>query len=243
MKKNILKDDILKLLSAVEDLLIGFCKHPQSEDLHRIRVSIKKLRALFSFIGHVHKKQSVAQSLKTLFKEAGAIRELQINRQILAAFPHPPLRLMKQLLGKENTLTEELLQYKSIHLQNIKLIKKEMDVPEKWPSLKVVNSYFEKERKKAKQEWEHKDRKSLHQYRMSLKKTMYVYDALPDSVQEKLDIDKSAINLIQEDLGDWHDTYAAIHFLSQQKLPKKSAEALKQLMQTEERQFQNFYKS
>lgn len=243
MKKDILQDSVLGLLATTEELLIGFCQHPQSEDLHRLRVNIKKLRALFSFVGHVHKKQHVAQWLKALFKEAGAIRELQINRRMLAAFPQPPLRLMKQLLTREKALTEELIQHKSIHLHSISQVKAAMDVPEKWPSHKAISNYFDKERKKAKQEWEQKDRESLHRYRMSLKKIMYVYDVLPDAEQVKLDIDKSAIHLIQEDLGDWHDTYAAIHFLKQQPLPKKSAEALEQLIQTEELQFLNFYRN
>jgi CHAD domain-containing protein len=242
MKKKILHDYVTELFHSMEHNLLSYNKDNEAEQLHRLRVSIKKLRALFSFASYIYNRQYKAALLKPLFKEAGIIRELQINKQILKAFPHPPQRLISELEDKENILRQQFVQNELLHLEMINQTHKMVDFPKAQASKKIVKRYFEKEQEKANKELKNRDRESLHQYRMSLKKIMYVYDALPEKLQQKIKIDKAAIDRQQEDLGDWHDTFAAIHFLSPLSLPKKSADSLLKLKETEEKQFLNFFK-
>lgn len=240
MKKKILYDYIQELLYGIQQHLLKYNNSQESENLHRIRVNIKKLKALLSFISYLNKKNAAIKQLKLLFLEAGAIREHQINRQILKAFPHPPKKLIAQLLNEENNMSKLFIQNEILYLKIIKQMQKKIELPEKWPSKKDLKHYFNLEQKKADKLLRNKDRESLHRYRMKLKKIMYIYEALPEKLQQQIKIDKISVDRQQEDLGDWHDVYAAIHFLSLYTLPKKSAESLLKLKEIEKNQFLHF---
>ena len=241
MKKKILDDYVTRLLNSIEQNLLFYNQNNEAEQLHRLRVNIKRLRALVSFASYVYNRQYKATLLKPLFKEAGIVRELQINKQILKAFPHPPLRLIDELERKENKLRQLFVQNQLLHLEMINQTNKMLEFPKKRTEKKIVKQYFEKEQKKANKELRKRNREGLHQYRMSLKKIMYIYDALPEVLQQHIKINKEAIDRQQEDLGDWHDNYAAILFLSQQSLPQKSADSLLKLKETEEKQILTFF--
>ncbi len=56
----------------------------------------------------------------------------------------------------------------------------------------------------------------MHKLRKRLKKIMYIYKAISKKVNKKLVLDSEYINQLQEKAGDWHDSYAALQFLSSQ---------------------------
>ncbi len=81
------------------------------------------------------------------------------------------------------------------------------------------------------------ERVDLHKYRSKIKKLMYVYCALPKKIKKELEFNDVKINRQQEELGDWHDTYSVISFLSQEHFTTKTNEHLIKLKEKEKRQF------
>ncbi|MBK6642354.1 MAG: hypothetical protein IPG39_14570 [Bacteroidetes bacterium] len=66
---------------------------------------------------------------------------------------------------------------------------------------------------------------------------MYVYDALPKRIQKEIELNKAQINKQQVKLGDWHDTYSAIKFLSHEHFSLETVEYVQKLKDKEKRQF------
>ena len=66
---------------------------------------------------------------------------------------------------------------------------------------------------------------------------MYVYNFLPKKTQKEIQFNKVKINKQQEQLGDWHDNYATINYLSRVKLPRISSKHILKLKEKEYEQF------
>ena len=144
MKKDALTSYVADLLKSAEQNLDDFAEDPKSESLHRLRVDLKKVKAAYSFAGFVFKKKFSTASIKPLFKNAGKIREIQVNIALLSQFPHPPKRLIAQLQKNENILTEAFVQDHSVHRKSIKDFRKRHQLPKKVIDDKRVHRYFDK---------------------------------------------------------------------------------------------------
>ena len=88
MKKNVLNSYVIDRLLSVEKNLSAYAKDKHPEHLHRLRVDIKKVKAVFSFVDKVYEEENDTNDLKTMFDDAGKIREIEINIQLLLAFQH-----------------------------------------------------------------------------------------------------------------------------------------------------------
>jgi len=206
-------------------------------------VDIKKIKAVFSFSENVYKEKYNTATLKPLFNKAGKIREIQIIIQLLGLFPHPPEKLIVQLKKKENSLTQQFIKCGSRYVRQIKKFRKSVCLPKILPNKITINKYFKKEKKKANKKLKNKNRKDLHRYRAKIKNLMYVYNVLPKKTQKEIELNEAEINKQQEKLGDWHDTYSTIKFLSHENFPVKTVENTVQLKEQEKRQFKALLKN
>jgi CHAD domain-containing protein len=237
MKKNLLNHYVVNLLKSIEQNLSIYIEDKQPEYLHNLRVDIKKIKAAFSFSENVYNEKYNTAKLKSLFNKAGKIREIQINIHLLGLFPHPPEMLIEQLRKKENILTQQFIKCGSRYGRLIKEFRKNVCLPEILPNKKTINKYFKKEKQKANKKLKNKDREDLHRYRAKIKKLMYVYNVLPKRIQKEIELNETEINRQQQKLGDWHDTYSTINFLSHEFFPIKTAENVVKLKEQEKRQF------
>jgi len=241
MKKKVLNKYVVEHLKSVEKELSAFKKEMNPEHLHRLRVDFKKIKAVFYFAEKVYDQEfALSKKLRALFYKAGKIRELDINIQMLLVEPNPPRRLIDQLKKEKRILILRFLKKTSIYLQLTERYIKSISLPQDLPKTKVIKKYFQKEEENAKRLLSG-DRESMHKYRMKLKHLMYVSKALPEKMQKKIDWNVTEIDKLQEKLGQWHDTYAAIHFFSQMKFPKKSAEFISTLKEKEKAQFNSLF--
>ena len=83
MEKNFLNNYILDLLESLNQNLSSYMKVKEYEYLHHLRVDIKKINAILSFAEKIFKTKYNANLLKLLFHDAGKIREIQINLNLL----------------------------------------------------------------------------------------------------------------------------------------------------------------
>ncbi|MDG1276071.1 MAG: CHAD domain-containing protein [Algoriphagus sp.] len=243
MENSLFNNYLFDLLDSLEQNLSAFITDQNPESLHRIRIDLKKIKALFSFAEYMNKEKYDAAKLKPLFGEAGEIREMHLNIQLLSSAPQPPKRLITQLKKEKNILTQEFIENGSGYIKLVKDFKGGICFPEiRWRKKRIIK-YFKKEQKKTNEILQNIDREGLHEYRKKIKKLVYVYNALPKKIQNKIDLNEAEITKLQKRLGDWHDTYSAIHFLSRKPLPLKTAEYVFKLKEEEKRRFNKLVKS
>jgi len=243
MEKNILSHYLLTLLASVERNLSSYLKDKEPECLHHLRVDIKKINALFSFAEKVYQEQYDRSLLKPLFRQAGEIRATQINLQLLETVPNLPEQLITGLRNTENIASQKFIGEGPLHLMNLKHFREETHLPELLPSKKTIVKYFKKERKKAEHLLQHIDKENLHPYRKKIKNIFYLYGALPTRIQDKIKIDTEGIDQQQQWVGDWHDTFSAIDFLSSEHFPIQESELLLNLKEKEKIQFNTLLKN
>ncbi|MBK9636789.1 MAG: CHAD domain-containing protein [Bacteroidetes bacterium] len=239
MEKNFLNNYILDLLESLNQNLSSYMKVKESEYLHHLRVDIKKINAILSFAEKIFKTKYNANLLKLLFHDAGKIREIQINLNLLNAIPKPPLRLITRLRKEENTLSKEFIKNDVQYIFTIKHFRKNIRLPKLLSNKMTIAKYFINQKNKAEKILQNLDRGNLHRYRKKIKKLIYIYNALPKRIQNKIDIDIAVINKQQQWVGDWHDTYAAINFLSHEHPTILKSDYISNLRKNEKKQFDN----
>ncbi len=216
MKKNVLKKFIVSSLSSIRKHLKLYRKHPEPELIHDIRVDIKKIRALASFLKKQYKGKPLPKlkALNSIFSKAGEVRDLEINIRLLEELSHDNPLLLNEL--KERKERSGILFRKNIpaYIKTVKEIKSALKIPSKKPEKEFVKKYFDKLIEKADAYLHHPERKKeLHEFRITIKKMMYVYDALPANLQDQCSLNQKYIVQLQEKAGEWHDTYTSLTFL------------------------------
>ena len=237
MKKNLLNHYVDNQLNSIEQNLILFNKDKKPECLHQLRISIKRIKAIFSFAEDVFKEKYSIYELKSLFDKAGKIRELQIHIHLLELFPNPPKKIIKELKKKEDSLSQQFIKNSSRNIKLIDNFHKQNCLPDKILNQKAIIKYFNKEKKSATKKLKEFERDELHKYRTKIKKLMYVYNFLPKKTQKEIQFNKVKINKQQEQLGNWHDNYATIKYLSRENLPIISSKHILKLKEKEYEQF------
>jgi CHAD domain-containing protein len=237
MEKNLLNNYVLESLESLEQNLTTYTKDKNPESLLHLRVDIKKIKAVFSFAEIIYKEKYDTKKLKLLFSRAGKIREMHINIHLLSTFPHPLEKLINHLRKKENILIEQFIKNGPRFEMLVKDFRKKTFFPELLPSKKIIIKYFKNEKKKANKILRKKDRECMHAYRKKIKRMMYIYNSLPQRMQKAIELNKTEINKIQKKLGNWHDTYSAINYLSHAQFPIKPSKHILKLKEKEERQF------
>ncbi|MBK9254410.1 MAG: CHAD domain-containing protein [Saprospiraceae bacterium] len=227
MKKNLLNNYVLDLLESLEQNLSDYTSDKKPKHLHNLRVNLKKIKAIFFFIENINKEKHNAIKLKSLFVQAGKIREIYININLLSTVPHSPERLLTPLKEKENILTQQFIKNRLRYSKLINDFREKVCLPEMFQPKKAIIGFFKNERKKAKKILRQKDRESLHRYRKKIKQLMYIYNALPKKMQNKIEWNETEINKQQMKLGDWHDLYSAINYFSNKNSIKKPKNILK----------------
>ena len=227
MNTTSLNNKIVSRLKKVEKNLLAYIQDMEGEQLHRLRVEIKKIKAILSFINTTNQEHYNINRLKPLFHKSGEIREIQINVHLLSTLPQTDAKQIIQLEEKGAALCEEFKNMVPLYLKVIKSFRKKVSLPAELAGEKRIRKYFKNKLIKAKRNLQEEDRVSLHLFRTRIKEIIYVRDALPKKMQRLIIINKPYISRLQEKAGDWHDTFAAISWLSDQAFPAMDEVILK----------------
>jgi CHAD domain-containing protein len=237
MKKDLLYQHVTDHLKSIEKHLVAYSKDKKPKQLHLLRLDIKITKALLSFAEKVYKGSYSTVELKPLFQKAGEIRELQIMIPLLHSSDHYPEKLIRQLKKKEHLLKQQFVNNISLYKKSVRHFRKGISLPSKLPDELTIKTYFDAEWMLANQKFETNDREGLHQFRKGIKKLMFVYDALPKKNQKEIELGQEAIDKLQAKVGKWHDTYAAIDFLSRQNFSQNLDDYISDLKDKERKQF------
>ena len=241
-EKNRLNNYVLDLLEAINHNLSAYKKDKDPECLHNLRVNIKKINAIFSFTEKIYKEKNDTSLLMPLFKKAGKIREMQIHIRLLSAVPQFPESLITELKMQEDTLIRQFFKNASLYKTHISDFREKASLSEKLPDKKTIIKYFEKESRKAKSILQNADREGMHRFRKKIKILMYMYDVLPLSMKNKIELNEAEINKQQKSVGDWHDTNSILNFLSDEH-PIETSDYILKLRTKEKRQFNMLLKN
>ena len=194
-----------------------------SEDLHQLRVSIKKIKAILCLLNDLQadfKFKTCFAPYKNIFKHLAPIREefLQIerlkndtgNRQIKSK---RSARVSKLIKGFKNASSAYLKDIEIIlpvilkHLRNLKY--------------KTILPYCQKLLKHLKKQWKNIDNDDkLHRYRKQLKQLLYCSKLLTAKERSQLISAEKLknIDMLQNIIGQWHDNILLLNRISKDDL-------------------------
>jgi len=196
------------------------------EDLHQMRVAMKKARALMRFFKSRSKKKKQSaklETVKSIFRHAGEIRDLQVRLRLAEkygltkAFRKEQQELLQHAVSEFSRLYEE--QYRQeLEKAYRKLSKgfrdmKDGTVVRKYrKKLKEISEYFDGE----------DPAKDLHEQRKQIKILLYVHKVLEAPLAQALSLDTKYLHKLQDAIGDWHDLEASVEFFSGREKINKS---------------------
>jgi CHAD domain-containing protein len=196
-----------KLRKRIITLLKKSPEKFKDEDYHKLRVEIKKLKAVAGFIQFSHKKFSKKEALKSfkkVYKQAGKIRELQLEASFLKK--NNPQFIERYLSDLDKRIEKEKKKFASVlrkkrrrktkkSIKGIKLFFQDTDEAD---SLEFINN----ERKQITQLTRELPLKpaNVHQLRKILKEDFYNRKRM-DQPSPKIKAEDDFLEL----LGSWHD--------------------------------------
>jgi CHAD domain-containing protein len=205
--------------------LVAFCENNDAEDLHKMRVALKKLKAFIYFLSKTTKLKHLPNLLvpvKAIFKHAGDIRNAQVNIELAKNFHLTNKRFC--------TAQEKIIEGESVRFwqrAEVSISTIERTVVSIFPYLKDVKTrrvvkFFRKEIKKS----DHRLQKDLnteewHSFRKKIKIILYAYKLSGGSAEQKIYLNLLYLDDLQESIGKWHDIVMASDLIHQQTKPAK----------------------
>jgi len=182
---------------------------------HQLRVEIKKMDALFEMINYCvkdFKRKKTFKPLKEIFRQAGKVREIQVEEAMLKKyFLHDLLKDYRENI-RQSRLEEQEKYFSLVNEDQLKKLSKSFI--KITPILaeinkKEVSSFLKKGRKKALKLLRKKELEvnQLHLLRTNLKQYHYNLNSVETDTTGKL---LSMKDVLPDLLGKWHDCQITI---------------------------------
>jgi len=209
LKKKKIQEYVLERFEKIKQFHSEFSRFGRQSDLHQFRVEIKKLRMVIRLLDHclLQKNASVEfLPLKTVFKEAGEIRNIHIEIGILEKFARKgsgPLHKKKQVLkSKSLDFIRKVSAYEGVIESTENGILQTIEDLDDKGILTYLKGLIHKTGKNL----QNSDKKEkMHKARSLMKVLLYNTALSSSKVREALPIDKNYLNELQELIGKWHD--------------------------------------
>ncbi len=227
LKKKRTAKIIGKRFSAIRTRLRAFRKTQEPEELHKLRVEIKKLRAILLLqsdaldSGHL---PGEFKPVKTLFKDAAGVRTPHVNLQLLDNYKIPGDTFRR---SQETALRKQSIKFRDNvddYLDSLKPVKKKFLRKLKDIDDKYVQNMSATQLDQLSTLFSTRDPEQLHECRKKLKNLLYIHASLGKPLAAKLKFGKLYLTKLQELIGTWHD------ILDAQLLLKKARSADKKLL-------------
>lgn len=216
LKKKRQQKYLVKRCLEMRRQLHAFAGSGSQEALHKLRVEIKKIRAVEKFTTSFdEKKEDVRlKGIKKVFHAAGTIREANFN-----------LQMMKQYHIKDpafsadttHTLQQESEKFRLHAARNDKRIRNTVE-----SLLRAIHSvrnsdirrWFTRQLKRIATGITASSIDQLHDARKNIKTLLYVHGMLHKQLVESLKLNTIYLDQLQDDIGKWHDTAVAVRLLA-----------------------------
>jgi len=194
----------------------NFCANKDHEELHKLRVEIKKLKAYASFVSKLtdDKLKKTLEPLDEIFRMAGEIRTVHLNLESIQKYRvHAPgLKKEQKALGEN--VSEQLSVSSQRYIHNIKTACSSIrSLCEDIMNKKICRLYSKKIDSLSSFFGQHFDEKKLHSRRKIIKMLLYTENFLPKKIRRELALNTSYMDILQDVAGKWHDAIIAIELL------------------------------
>lgn len=190
--------------------LAGYAIQKDEEDLHQLRVALKKIKAILLMLRHLHKDFNYEKNYapyKKLFKQTGPMRQtlLQASRLKNAGLSNGVNSDYVALISRS---VKQLIKSTPVHLKAIEKIAPAIKNELQRLAPENIYPYCKRLCKQLKRKWRgaEKDDK-LHDFRKYLKQLLYCAKLLtPHQVRTLLPKTYyNRLNKMQDLIGSWHD--------------------------------------
>jgi len=197
---------ITKRWDEIDFHLHSFCETKDQEELHKARVTMKKMFAFFKLVAPKLKRKEVGP-IRKLFKHAGEIRDLHIRMKRLQDSISSSKKYYDDLHEELISLTEQFC----IKIDKwLKEAKKCVDnISKDFENVKNddVKEFYNKRLKRIATAFYDTDNEiEWHACRKRIKVLLYNYDKLPGPVNRKLKLNTNYLDELQDKIGKWHDS-------------------------------------
>lgn len=218
MKKKEAVTELNKVWKKMKLPLQTFIKSGDQEELHQFRVQVKKLKAILTLFAAEPDNQLLLKKfkpVKTVFKKAGEIRNAHIN---LKLGEKHQLNNDDFSRHQQKELDEGTAAFKNKANHYLKVIKK--------AQLILQNDLHRLHNKTIRKFYRHKlaaitvffadiiFNEALHKARKNIKLLLYNQKIAAGAIQNKLNLNYTYLDGLQQNIGEWHDHNLVIETLS-----------------------------
>lgn len=218
LKKKTIKAFVKKRLNNAEDQMLQYCSTKDGECLHKLRVEVKKLNALIRLMNFcaAKKQQLNKKPVDELFKSAGEIRTAFVHIDLLKEHD---IQTGDFITDQQTIISNSTVAFCSKNNMFKTLLRKtHKKVFKKVKSIskKNVHRFFKKQTQKIIAGFAVAPTEAqLHGLRKRLKELLYVFEMMPQTLQQAIGLNVDYVNHLQEEIGHWHDAVATRVLLQQ----------------------------
>ncbi len=201
------------------------------ESIHQLRLSVKRMRALYSFFWFIEEEKTAKKELrklKVIYQPAGMVRDLQVQQYLLDVYE----KRLNIKYGLFRSYLEEKEAIASMELSRSiagfdtavfqELAEKTSEILSRYSEQQLVlkaETIFEQHMERIRQlnKLNTDKNKNLHEIRKILKKVRYllnIFSVEADRIA-MLRVSYERLKEIEKTLGNWHDQVNAEHYLKQ----------------------------
>lgn len=182
--------------------LRNFCAGSEADELHHLRVAIKRIRAL-AFLLPKEQRTDAYGLLRPLFKKAGEIRSAHIHLQLFRQYKITEAGIVdaqQQLIARK---TKQIKRKYAAFVQQVLAARALLLSACSKTTDKDIRELYDNYLKKAGERLEHET--DYHDARKFIKVVIYIHEALSKKVRHHLKVDLDYLHHMQASLGIWHD--------------------------------------
>jgi CHAD domain-containing protein len=204
--------------------LLNYYAAQDPEALHRFRVQVKKIKAMLLF-WQDNPASAQLKSLQSVFLHAGLIRSAAIHLQLFDRYQLSNPDFQEE---QENIVVREtrrFYQKQDAYIRTLKKIQSVLAGGFRDLNNKVILKLYKKQLKKLSRFFARRDHRmdQIHQKRKKIKNLLYLYNALPESVVNKLQLNTTYLDQLQNAIGKWHDVAVIVELLKTEGVKNKNA--------------------
>ena len=209
ISKAKLSSYFLKKCSNITDSLLRFCETRDHEEIHKLRVEFKKIKAQVSLVKECNKNSIIPRELesaKIVYRRAGVVRDAYIAHQ------HQSLIAPGISVKDDNFLTHasnDFCKKEQLHLSVLNDWKFTVCGQFENVGNACAISFYRKWLSSLSEKFISIEEEELHECRKIIKRLMYLYPLMSEPIRQSLRINVSYLDTLQEEIGKWHDTIIA----------------------------------
>jgi CHAD domain-containing protein len=209
----------------------GFVATGTAEELHELRVDIKKIKALIHFSDNCidSNLNKHYKWIRKVFKQSGLIRSAWLNIETITKNNVKDAELYNRNMQEFENAHIEFLVMSHYYRKKLKKATKKITLHLKDIHDKYILKEYDKKLNKLVEIYEGNNLiENLHESRKIIKDLIYVSDVLSNALVAKTKINLSYFKKLEDLIGKWHDNDLALELLNNSNVNGGTMQKLKQ---------------